>query len=200
MRINRWVMLGMALGLGVIILFSGCAIEYIGPSSQDFTNPTLQRNLTYVEQLQTESDWFQNQGENRFSGYLSIFLTLEVLLGGLVSIFAGASIWGRKTNSKAVVCLILSVFVVIASAGAFYIKTENERFYKENRHQYIGLSHQINGLIKGFYMEFDSRRYNDENIEDQKQEFLELTAETYDEIDRLKMEYFNKYGLEINLP
>ncbi len=123
-------------------------------------------------------------------------------MGGLVSIFAGASIWGRKTNSKAVVCLILSVFMVIASAGAFYIKTENERFYRENRHQYIGLSQEMRGLINGFYVEFDSGGYNNENVDDQtrKQEFLKLAAKTYGEIDRLKMDYFDKYGLDINPP
>ena len=198
---NRWFVLSAVLGLGVIaivMLFPGCGSTCIGPSSHDFTNPTLQRNLAYVEHLQAESDWFQKQGENSSGEYLSIFLTLEFLLGGLASIFAGASIWGKKTNSKAVACFIISVCIVIASAGAFYIKAENERFYKDNRHQYMALSYKIDVLIKGFYMGFDSKGYDDENIEGQKLEFLEFAAKTFDDIDELKIEYFDKYNLTIN--
>lgn len=198
------------LAIGVFILIAISVISliiigsmyygspYTGNPSDLFNSTIIVRNLSYVEQLQAESNWYQEQGENTYSGYLNVFLGVECFLGALASIFAGASIWGKRTGAKATACFIIAILVAAASAGGLYVKAENERFYEENQHQYTKLSHEINTKIREFYIEFDRRGYDDKTIDERKLEFLDLAEKLFNDIDVIKTEYFDNYGLEIN--
>ena len=173
-------------------------IPYPDGTSYEFNNPILKTNLTYVKELQEESNRFQKMGENEYGDFLSVFLTLEGFLAAIAAVVAGTSIWGKKSNTKAVITFVIAIIIACSSACTYYIREENDRFYKENRHQYIALSHEINTIIKDFYISFQAGGYNDENIESRKNEFFQLATDTFSRIDGVKTDYFNKYRLQIN--
>jgi len=173
-------------------------VPYPAGTSYEFNNPILKTNLTYMSNLQDESNWFQKMGENKYGDFLAVFLTIEGFLAATAAIVAGTSIWGKKSNTKAIITFVIAIVIACSSACTFYIREENDRFYREYRHQYIALSHEINAVIKDFYIGFQSGGYNDDNIESRKSEFLKLATDSFSRIDSIKTDYFNKYRLEIN--
>ena len=205
--IGMFVLLGtVASGLIIITLLASCTGEpyTLHPDDTSYSNPTLLNHLNYIQNLVSESEWFQEQGNNTWSGWMNLLLAIETALAAAVTVVMASSIWGNNNNNnrrtKAIISFILAILLIIASAGVFLVKAENERFYEENRNQYIALSQKMNTIITGFSIQFESLGITNENFESHRQEFLKLATDTYNAIDELKMEYFEKYGLEINAP
>ena len=152
----------------------------------------------YVEELKQDVSWYQEQGKNPFSNYINIFLVIGVFLGGISTVFAGAAIWGSKKQYKSIASFIIAILIVAVSAASLYIKSENDRFYENNRNQYTKLAQELGSIISNFYLQFARGGYNDSNIEEYRQEFLDITKNVIDESSQIKLKYFEAYGLEIN--
>jgi hypothetical protein len=162
------------------------------------SNPTFSQNFRYAETLQKESEWFRRHGDNKYASILNIFLAIEFLLGGIASVVAASTIWGAKSNRKAVMALILSLAISVASASAYLSKAENSRFYESNFHQYAKLSLEIDKALRNFYMDFDKAGFNDLNIDQRKKEFLDLAQACFNKIDQTKADFNEKYEINVN--
>jgi len=165
----------------------------------EYNDPTIREILKNIELNQKESNNFAEIGQNKYSNYLNISLFLCALFTSITAIIQGTK--NRNKAAKQRLILLLSIFATVFSSAGFYVKSESERFYKENRDKYISLSLEMNEQITQFYLQFTS--YNSESnpvLQIQKRnDLIFLSKKTLGQLDSLKKDYNEKYHINTNI-
>jgi hypothetical protein len=141
------------LGL-IVLLSSGCAGYAPSVHADQFSDNRLEEVLRNIEQVQRESDWFRDQGQNNSGIYLNLSLALGAALGGTLAAIEGTKLWKETAKPRRVLLLALALAATLNAAVGLFFKSESERFYKENRQQYTTLSIELDSVIRDFYFEF----------------------------------------------
>ena len=165
--------------------------------STSFNDRVLSETFQNIEQKQKEMSVYRKKGENQYGFFVSLLLVLCTICTGLVAIIEGSKIWKKTNPYRLWMLLVLSILATLFSSTSLYLKSENDRFYKENRHKYIELSLDMKNVIRNFMSDFNRGKFNDETMKKSKikNEFIELSDKMYDSFLKLEIEYNTKYGL-----
>ncbi|MFC1635285.1 hypothetical protein ACFL5Z_10630, partial [Planctomycetota bacterium] len=138
---------------------------------------------------------------NPYSGCLNLLLLLSAIMTGSAAVIEGSRLWKGTEKPRLVILFVLSLIAMVASATGIYVKSENERFYEEDRNEYTSLSLKMDAVIRNFYFEFRKSQVSDSTISDPivREKFLELSGRTFTELEKLRTSYAENYNLPTNL-
>lgn len=195
MKVRRFSPLLVGL---LVLLLNSCAPYKPTVNSAGYADENIQEVLQNIERAQAESNWFALQGENNYGSYFNLSLALGTLLAGIITAIEGTKLWKRTAKPRLVVVFVLAFIVTANSALGLFLKSESERFLRENRQRYTDLSNGLNSAIREFYFNFRREEFNDQNIALKKAQFLDMASSTFKQIDKLKLDYGQKFGLQTN--
>lgn len=186
----------------IALYFSSCGIPYETTiHSSQFKDQTLVEVLKNIEKNQDDSNLFAELGRNGYSNIINIMILATAIFTSIIAIIEGSKIWRKSSKGRLVILLVLSIFATITSSTGLYMKSESDRFFKEDRDKYIALSLNMNDVITEFYL--TSREigvYDDGSIQDStiKKQLIDLSRRTLKQLSDLRKDYNEKYNLNTN--
>ena len=185
--------------ISIVFLYTCRSYETTIESSR-YGDDTIREVLLNVEKNQRDAEYFAKLGQNRYANYLNILLCLCALFTGIATVIEGSKLWRKTAKPRLITLLILSISAAGFSSTGLYIKSESDRFFKENRDKYTLLSLQMDETIMEFYLNFRRGNFNDNSIKqpEVRDELLSLSERTLKMLSFLRKDFNEKYRINTN--
>ena len=184
-----------------IVFLYGCMARYETTiESSNFADDTIREVLLNIEKNQRDAEYFAKLGQNKYANYLNTLLCLSALFAAITAVIEGSKLWRKTAKPRLIILLILSIGATGFSSTGLYMKSESDRFFKENHDKYTLLSLQMDETIMEFYLDFRRGDFNDNSIGQPlvRDRLLYLSENTLKTLSSLRKDFNEKYRINTN--